>query len=146
MFLSGVEVLEESAAIAEGGDSGGGLSKIAGRPVREARPKAADVRREKAVRGGAGKWETDVAGRSGVEWSGKAELGHSPVSLQLAIKTATRPEVVLVHCEKHVHTIPPKKRKGSDRRRRRDLHNSVGTRASSWRHGAGGSGSGRPFI
>ena len=72
MFLSGVEVLEESAAIAEGGDSGGGLSKIAGRPVREARPKAADVRREKAVRGGAGKWETDVAGRSGVEWSGAA--------------------------------------------------------------------------
>ena len=41
MFLSGVE---ESAAIAEVGDSGG-LSKIAGRPVREARPKAADVRR-----------------------------------------------------------------------------------------------------
>ena len=67
MFLSGVE---ESAAIAEGGDSGGGLSKIAGRPVGEARPNAADVRREKAVRGelGSGKqtWP-DV-----VEWSGAA--------------------------------------------------------------------------
>ena len=74
MFLSGVE---ESAAIAEGGDSGGGLSKIAGRPVREARPKAADVRREKAVRGGAGKWETDVAGRSGVEWSGVERQGRA---------------------------------------------------------------------
>ena len=60
MFLSGVE---ESAAIARVGDSGG-LSKIGGRPVREARPKAADVRRrtrrrEKAVRVGTGK-QTDV--------------------------------------------------------------------------------------
>ena len=40
-----------------------------------------------------------------MEWSGKAELGHSPVSLQLglAVKSASRPEVVLVQCEKHVH-------------------------------------------
>ena len=53
MFLSGVE---ESAAIAEFGDSGG-LSKNGGRPVASVRsggasdPKAADVRRRRRVDG-----------------------------------------------------------------------------------------------
>ena len=85
MFLSGVE---ESAAIAEVGDSGG-LSKIAGRPVREARPKAADVRRgrrrEKAGRVGRGK-QSNRRGRSGVEWQGRAGTLLSPSPLHPACR------------------------------------------------------------
>ena len=85
------------------GDSdSGGLSKIGGRPVRkqgrEARPKAADVRREKATAAAGpaseGNRDTDVdfvkrcgnwQGRPGTDGRWPRPLTLPPIRLQLAI-------------------------------------------------------------
>ena len=88
MFLSGVE---ESAAIAEFGDSGG-LSKNGGRPVASVRsggasdPKAADVRRRRREKAGR---ETDSLRCSG-NWQGRAGT-HATLYLQSPASSPSSP-------------------------------------------------------
>ena len=114
------------------GDSdSGGLSKIGGRPVRkqgrEARPKAADVRREKATAAADPASERGEQGhrrgRCEAVWQlarpsrdGRTLAAHSPSNPTPAChKSATRPEVAIVQREKHVQYLPRNERIGSGR-------------------------------